>query len=64
MNSNTIVLSTFLTMTGVLMGIKAVYGGVRLDWPETVLIAGVVCITVGIVELIKHTNIKEGEENE
>lgn len=49
-----------ITMTGVLLGIKAVYGGIRLDWPETILVAGIVLITVGTVKLFQAM---KGEEH-
>ena len=54
--------STVITMIGVILGIKAVYGGVRLDWPETILVTGIVLITVGTVKLFQ--TIKGGETDE
>ena len=54
--------ATVITMIGVILGIKAVYGGVRLDWPETILVAGIVLITVGTVKLFQ--TIKGGETDE
>lgn len=54
--------ATFVTMTGVMLGIRAVYGGVRLDWAETALIAGVVLITVGTIKFFQ--SMKGGNENE
>ena len=54
--------ATIMTMIGVLLGIKAVYGGIRLDWPETVLVVGIVFITVGAVKLFQ--SIKGGQEND
>ena len=54
--------ATLLTMIGVVLGIKAVYGGVRLDWPETILVAGIVLITVGTVKLFQ--TIEGGQNDE
>lgn len=54
--------STLISMTGVLLAIKAVYGGIRLDWPETVLVVGIVLITVGAMKLFQ--TIKGGETDE
>lgn len=54
--------ATLLTMIGVVLGIKAVYGGIRLDWPETVLVVGIVLVTVGTVKLFQ--SIKGGQEND
>ena len=54
--------ATLLTMIGVVLGIKAVYGGIRLDWPETILVAGVVLATVGTVKFFQ--SIKGGQEND
>jgi type IV secretory pathway VirB2 component (pilin) len=54
--------ATLITMIGVLLGIKAVYGGIRLDWPETVLVVGIVLITVGAMKLFQ--TIKGGNDNE
>ena len=45
--------SAVITMIGVVCGIRAVYGGVRLDWAETALIAGVVMITIGVIKLFQ-----------
>jgi hypothetical protein len=45
---NDVLFSAFLTLTGVLLGIKAAMGGIRLDWAEVALVAGVVLITLGI----------------
>lgn len=54
--------ATLITMIGVLLGIKAVYGGIRMDWPETVLVVGIVLITVGAMKLFQ--TIKGGNDNE
>lgn len=51
--------AALVTMTGVLLGIKAVYGGIRLDWPETALVVGAVLVTVGIIKL---AGTMKGEE--
>ena len=45
---NDVLFSAFLTLTGVLLVIKAAMGGIRLDWAEVALVAGVVLITLGI----------------
>ena len=45
---NDVLFSAFLPLTGVLLGIKAAMGGIRLDWAEVALVAGVVLITLGI----------------
>jgi hypothetical protein len=45
---NDVLFSAFLTLTGVLLGIKAAMGGIRLDWAEVALVAGVVLITLGV----------------
>lgn len=45
---NDVLFSAFLTLTGVLLGIEAAMGGIRLDWAEVALVAGVVLITLGI----------------
>ena len=58
---NDTLLSAVITMIGVVLGIYAAEGGVRLDWPETALVAGVVLVTIGI---IKFTQITKGEEND
>lgn len=50
---NDILFSAFIALVGVLLGIKAAMGGIRLDWPEVVLVAGVVLITLGIRGLFK-----------
>ena len=52
--------ATLLTMIGVLLGIKAVYGGIRLDWPETILVVGIVLVTVGTMKLFQ--SMKGGTE--
>ena len=54
--------ATIMTMIGVLLGIKAVYGGIRLDWPETILVVGIVLVTVGTMKLFQ--NMKGGFDNE
>ena len=59
---NDTLFSAVLTMTGVLLGIKAAMGGVRLDWAEVVLVGGVVLITVGIIKLFNST--KGGADND
>lgn len=50
---NDVLFSAFLTLTGVLLGIKAAMGGVRLDWAEVALVGGVVLITIGAVKLFQ-----------
>lgn len=52
--------ATIMTMIGVLLGIKAVYGGIRLDWPETILVVGIVLVTVGTMKLFQ--SMKGGTE--
>ena len=54
--------ATILTMIGVLLGIKAVYGGIRLDWPETILVVGIVLVTVGTMKLFQ--SMKGGTQDE
>lgn len=54
--------SALISMTGVLLAIKAAYGGIRMDWPEMVLVAGVVLVTVGTIKLFQ--SIKGGETDE
>ena len=54
--------ATVITMIGVLLGIKAVYGGIRLDWPETILVVGIVLVTVGTMKLFQ--GMKGGNEND
>ena len=54
--------ATLLTLIGVVLGIKAVYGGIRLDWPETILVVGVVLVTVGTLKLFQ--TIEGGQNNE
>ena len=54
--------ATIITMIGVLLGIKAVYGGIRLDWPETILVVGIVLVTVGTMKLFQ--SMKGGFDNE
>ena len=54
--------ATVLTMMGVLLAIKAVYGGIRLDWPETILVTGIVLVTVGTVKLFN--TMKGGQEDD
>ena len=60
--TNDTLFATVLTMTGVLLAIKAVYGGIRLDWPETILVAGIVLITVGTVRFFQ--TMKGGQEDD
>lgn len=60
--TNDTLFATVLTMTGVLLAIKAVYGGIRLDWPETILVAGIVLVTVGTVKLFN--TMKGGQEDD
>lgn len=60
--TNDTLFSTVLSMIGVLLAIKAVYGGVRLDWPETILVAGIVLVTVGTVKLFN--TMKGGQEDD
>lgn len=57
---NDVLFSAFLTLTGVLLGIKAAMGGIRLDWAEVALVAGVVLITLGIRGIFT----KGGDEDE
>jgi hypothetical protein len=45
---NDVLFSAFIALVGVLCGIKAAMGGIRLDWAEVALVAGVVLITLGI----------------
>lgn len=59
---NDTLFSAVLTMTGVLLGIKAAMGGVRLDWAEVVLVGGVILITVGVIKLFN--SMKGGAEDE
>ena len=54
--------AALVSMVGVLLAIKAVYGGIRLDWPETVLVVGIVLVTVGTVKFFQ--SIKGGQEND
>lgn len=54
--------ATVITMIGVLLGIKAVYGGIRLDWPETILVVGIVLVTVGTMKLFQ--TMKGGTQDE
>ena len=37
-----------LTSLGLFLAILAVYRGVRLDWAETALVAGLVLLTLGL----------------
>ena len=60
--TNDTLFATVLTLTGVLLAIKAVYGGIRLDWPETILVAGIVLVTVGTVKLFN--TMKGGQEDD
>ena len=46
-------LAMILTMVGVLCGIRAALGGIRLDAQECVLVVGVVLVTVGCVKLFQ-----------
>jgi hypothetical protein len=46
-------------MTGVLLGIYAAETNVRLDWPETALVAGVVLVTVGVIKLLREVSKDE-----
>lgn len=41
--------SVILTILGVVLGIYAAEGGVRLDWPETALVVGIALVTAGVV---------------
>ena len=59
---NDTLFATLITMTGVLLGIKAVYGGIRLDWPETVLVVGAVLVTVGITKMFHSTKGENEDE--
>ena len=40
-----------LTAAGLFLAILAVYHDVRLDWPETALVAGVALLTVGALKI-------------
>ena len=60
--TNDTLFATVLTMSGVLLAIKAVYGGIRLDWPETILVAGIVLVTVGTVKFFN--TMKGGQEDD
>ena len=60
--TNDTLFAAVLTLTGVLLAIKAVYGGIRLDWPETILVAGIVLVTVGTVKLFN--TMKGGQEDD
>ena len=60
--TNDTLFATVLTLTGVLLAIKAVYGGIRLDWPETILVAGIVLVTVGTVKFFN--TMKGGQEDD
>ena len=51
--ANEMITSIIYTMLGVIAGIYAVYGGLRMDWPETALVIGAVLVAVGIMKLIK-----------
>jgi len=53
----------FLTMTGVLLGIYAAESNVRLDWPETALVAGVVLVTVGVIKLLREVSKDEQSDD-
>jgi hypothetical protein len=48
------------TTIGVILAIYAAESKVRLDWPETALIAGAVLVTVGIMQLKEM----KGEEHD
>ena len=50
---NDILFSAFIALVGVLLGIKAAMGGIRLDWAEVFLVTGVVLITLGVRGLFK-----------
>lgn len=39
------------TAAGVFFALVAVYHDVRLDWPETALVAGITLLTIGIMKL-------------
>jgi len=56
---NDVLFSAFLTLVGVLCGIKAAIGGITLDWAECVLVVGVVLITLGVKGLFKGGNDHE-----
>jgi type IV secretory pathway VirB2 component (pilin) len=50
---NDVLFSAFIALVGVLCGIKAAMGGIRLDWAECLLVVGVVLITLGVRGLFK-----------
>ena len=55
-------LAALVSMTGVLLAIKAVYGGIRLDAQECFLVVGIVLVTVGTMKLFQ--SMKGGFDNE
>lgn len=59
---NDALFSAVLTMTGVLLGIKAAMGGVRLDWAECLLVGGIVLITVGCIQF--YNAMKGGQKDD
>lgn len=59
MNTSETICAVIYTTLGVLLGIRAAIGGVRLDWAECALVVGVVLVTVGTIKLF-HSS-KEGK---
>jgi len=54
-----------LTGLGTFLACLAVYKGVRLDWPETMLVAGVAFLVGGLIggaRIIKEITDRCGEE--
>ena len=62
MNTSETICTVIYTTLGVLLGIRAAIGGVRLDWAECALVVGVVLVTVGTIKLI--SSMKGGNHNE
>lgn len=54
--------SILLTLIGVLLGIRAVYHGIRLDWAEVALVGATVLITVGIGVMME--SMRGGNDDE
>ena len=55
--------AALVSLTGVLLAIRAVYHGIRLDVQECVLIAGVVLVTVGTVKLFQAMKGENENDN-
>ena len=62
MNTSETICAVIYTTLGVLLGIRAAIGGVRLDLAECALVVGVVLVTVGTIKLI--SSMKGGNHNE